>query len=188
MEWVGGGRLWCIWIMLFQFLKWNSLPKLKAALSPTSGVDQAEKLTAEWVSVGGETGYQIQYWKLESRNTTDLTLSSPYLKANFKVSTSYRPAGLWRLEGRYNNSTLTQRKRQALIHHAFFWIPAQYSNPGNTAEVCTYFINFWGWRGEWGSVGVGVVASLVRNDCSFPAERACLAPAFRHKIFGKRES
>jgi hypothetical protein len=42
--------------------------------------------------------------------------------------------------------------------------------------------------GEWGSVGVGVVASLVRNDCSFPAERACLAPAFRHKIFGKRES
>ncbi len=21
--------------------------------------------------------------------------------------------------------------------------------------------------------------------CSFPAERACLAPAFRHKIFGK---
>ncbi len=57
-----------------------------------------------------------------------------------------------------------------------------------TQRRSTYFINFWGWRGEWGSVGVGVGASLVSNDCFFPAERACLAPAFRHKIFGNRQN
>ncbi len=39
----------------------------------------------------------------------------------------------------YNNSTLTRRKRQALIHPAFFWIPAQNSNPGNTAEVYIFY-------------------------------------------------
>jgi len=49
-----------------------------------------------------------------------------------------------------------------------------------TQRRSPYFINFWGWRGEWGWASVGVGA--------FPAERACLAPAFRHKIFGKREN
>jgi hypothetical protein len=42
--------------MLFKILKWNSIPKLKAALSPTSGVDQAEKLTARMSLSGGGDG------------------------------------------------------------------------------------------------------------------------------------
>jgi hypothetical protein len=42
--------------MLFKILKWNSIPKLKAALSPTSGVDQAEKLTARMSLSGGGGG------------------------------------------------------------------------------------------------------------------------------------
>ncbi len=29
---------------------------------------------------------------------------------------------------------------------------------------------------------MGVGASLMSNDCSFPAERACMAPAFRQKM------
>jgi hypothetical protein len=32
------------------------------------------------------------------------------------------------------------------------------------------FCALWGW-------GMGVGALLMSNDCSFPAERACLAPA-----------
>ena len=98
----GGGRLWCIWIMLFQFLKWNSLPKLKAALSPTSGVDQAEKLTAEWVSVGGGGGgrrgtkYSTGNWNPETLQTWLYPRLISKLTSKFQRRTGLPAYGDWK--------------------------------------------------------------------------------------------
>ncbi len=59
-----------------------------------------------------------------------------------------------------------------------------------TQRRSTYFINCCGWKGEWGSGGVGVGASLVSNDCFFHAfifffkNRACDVDFCRSRRIG----